>query len=80
MPFLSSDVFFSEFTFSKDFFRNTIRVINSLDPGPVLRFVGSNLGPNCLPRLSAANISKRVFACGSFTLLYLIFLYENRVY
>ena len=35
---------FSKSTFSKNSFRNTIRVSNSLDP---------DLGPNCLQRLSA---------------------------
>ena len=32
---------------------NTIRVSNSLDPGQARHFVGSDLGPNCLQRLSA---------------------------
>ena len=40
-------------TFSKKIFRNTIRVSNSLDPDQALRFVGPDLGPNCLQRLSA---------------------------
>ena len=28
--------------------RNTIRMSNSMDPDPTRRFVGSDLGPNCL--------------------------------
>ena len=35
-----------------DFF-NTIRVSNSLDPDQARQFVGPDLGPNCLQRLSA---------------------------
>ena len=38
----------SKFTFSKNYFRNTIRVSNSLDPD---QNVGPDLGPNCLQRL-----------------------------
>ena len=30
-----------------------VRVSNSLDPDQARRFVGSDLGPNCLQRLSA---------------------------
>ena len=42
-----------------DFFQNlinlkkNIRMSNSLDPDQVGQFVGPDLGPNCLPRLSA---------------------------
>ena len=35
-----------------DFFK-TIRVSNSLDPDQARHFVGPDLGPNCLQRLSA---------------------------
>ena len=35
-----------------DFF-NTIQVSNSLDPDQALHFVGPDLGPNCLQKLSA---------------------------
>ena len=35
-----------------DFF-NTIRVSKSLDPDQARHFVGPDLGPNCLQRLSA---------------------------
>ena len=41
------------FYFKKKSFRNTIRVSNSLDPDQARRFVGHDLGPNCLQRLSA---------------------------
>ena len=34
-------------------FFNTIRVSNSLDPVQAGRFVGPDLGPNCLQRVSA---------------------------
>ena len=37
-----------------DFF-NTISVSNSLDPDQARHFVGPDLGPNCLQRLSADN-------------------------
>ena len=38
---------FSQLTFSKDYFRNTISVLNGLDPDPVM-YVGPDLGSNCL--------------------------------
>ena len=40
---------------------NTIRVSNSLDPDQARHFVGPDLGPNCLQRLSAAATSWDVF-------------------
>ena len=48
---------FSRLTFCKKAFRNTIRVSNSLDPDQVQHFVGPDLGPNCLQRLSAEDTS-----------------------
>ena len=33
---------------SNKYFRNTIKVSNSLDPGQARYFVGPGLGPNCL--------------------------------
>ena len=42
-----------------DFF-NTIRVSNSLDPDQARYFVGPDLGPNCLQRLSADNKGKEL--------------------
>ena len=46
--------FFFKLTFSnKKSFRNTIKVANSLDPDQARCFVGPDLDPNCLQRLSA---------------------------
>ena len=49
---------------------NTIRVSNSLDPDQDLHFVGPDLGPNCLQRLSADDkslhlqgMSESLFVC-----------------
>ena len=39
-------------------FKNTMSVLNNLDPGQVRHFVGPDLGPNCLPKLSADHTSK----------------------
>ena len=44
---------FSKLTFSKNSFRNTIRVANGLDPDQDRQSVGPDLGPNCLQKLSA---------------------------
>ena len=51
--FLSSADFFSKSTFSEKSFRNTIWASNRLDPELSWRFVGPDLGPICLQRLSA---------------------------
>ena len=53
MLLLSSTDFVSKLTFSKNYFRNTNRVSNGLDPDQDRHFVGPDLGPNCLQRLSA---------------------------
>ena len=53
MLLLPSADFFSKLTFSKNSFRNMIRVSISLDPDQDRHFVGPDLGPNCLQRLSA---------------------------
>ena len=58
MLFLSSVDFFLKLTFSKKYFRNTIRVSNSMDPDQAQPFVGPDLGPNCLQRLSADDKSR----------------------
>ena len=50
---LSSADFFSKSTFSKNYFKNTIRVSDSLDPGQARHFVGPDLDRNCLLKLSA---------------------------
>ena len=52
--FLLSAIF-SKSTFSKNSFKNTIRMSNSLDPDQARHFVGPDLGPNCLQKLSADN-------------------------
>ena len=60
--FLSSADFFFKiqmYTFSKITFKNTIRVSNSLDQDQAGHFVGPDLVPNCLQRLSADNTSKQ---------------------
>ena len=56
---LSSADFFSKFTFSKNYFKNTISVSNGLDPNQDGHFVGPDLGPRCLQRLSAEDKSRR---------------------
>ena len=45
-------IFFSTLAFSKNSFRNTIGVSNSLDPDQDQQSVGPDLGTNCLIRLS----------------------------
>ena len=49
---------FSKTTFSKNSFRNAIRVSKSLDPDQARCFVGPDLGPNCLQKLSADDTSR----------------------
>ena len=44
--------------FFEQYFRNTIRVSNTLDPDQARHFVGPYLGPNCLQMLSADNTGK----------------------
>ena len=53
---LSSAEYFQS-TFSKNSFRNNIRVSNSLDPDQARQNVGPDLGPNFLQRLSADDTS-----------------------
>ena len=53
MFLLSSADLFQNYLFQKDFFRNTIRVTNGLDPAQDRHNVGPELGPNRLQRLSA---------------------------
>ena len=47
--------------FRKNSFRKTFRVSNSFDPDQAQHFVGPNLGPNCLRRLSADNTGRPSF-------------------
>ena len=56
--YFSSAEFFSKLTFSI-FFRNTTRMSNSLDPNQARHFVGPDLGPKGLQRLSADDKSYR---------------------
>ena len=51
---LSSPDLFQHQFFLKNYFRNTIK---SLDRDQARHFAGPDLGPNCLPRLSADNAS-----------------------
>ena len=51
--FLSADFFFQ-----KKSFKNTIRMSNSLEPDQELRYIGPDVGPNCLQRLSATDKSR----------------------
>ena len=51
--FMSSGDFFSKLTFLKNS-RNSIRVLNSLDPDQAQHFVKPGLVTSCLQRLSAA--------------------------
>ena len=56
--------FFSKSAFSKNSSRNTIRVSNSLDPIrlDILSGLIFDLGPNCLQKLSADDISRQSYA------------------
>ena len=51
--------FFSKLTFWKYSFRNIFRMSNSLDPDQARRIVGPDLGPNCLPRISADDTGRQ---------------------
>ena len=44
--------------FSKNSYRITIRVANSLDPSQARHCVGPDLDPNCLQRLSVNDIGR----------------------
>ena len=50
--------FFRNRFFSKNSFRITIRVANSLDLDQARHFVGPDLVPNCLQKLSADDTSR----------------------
>ena len=54
----SADFFFhqNQLFGEKKYFRNTIRVSSRLDPDQARRFVGPDMGPNCLQRLSERDI------------------------
>ena len=53
MLLLPAADFFKIKTFSKNSFRNTIRVSNGLDPDQDQHSVEPDLEPNCLQKLSA---------------------------
>ena len=53
--FLSSADFFQNELFQKFFQEHYQRLSNGLDPDQDQHFVGPDLGPNCLQRLSAAD-------------------------
>ena len=57
MPFCRLLILFKIY-FSIIFFRNTIRVSNSLDPDQARHNVGPDLDPNCLQRLSVDDTSR----------------------
>ena len=48
-------IFLSKSTFSKNSFRNIIRVSNSLDPDQADVFVWPDLGPNYLQKVSSSS-------------------------
>ena len=50
---------FSESTFSKKSFENTIRVSNSFGPDEARQFFRPDLGPVCLQKLSADDTRKQ---------------------
>ena len=56
--FVVCGFFFKINFFSNKSFRNTIRLSNCLDPDQAQHFVGPELGPNCLQRLSADDKSR----------------------
>ena len=53
--------FFSKSTFSKNSFRNTFRVSSKLDTDQSRHFVGPDLGPNYLQRLTADDTSRQIW-------------------
>ena len=61
--FLSPADFFQNPFFSKNYFRNTIRASNSLDSDQARYFVGPDLDPNCLQKLSADEINRQRVKC-----------------
>ena len=58
MILLSAD-FFKINLFSKNSFRTAFRVSNGLDPDQDRHYVGPDLGPKCLQRISADDKSHR---------------------
>ena len=60
MPFLSSTDFFFQNPFFSKFYRTTMRMSNSLDTDQARHYVGPNLGPNCLQKLSANDTRRHI--------------------
>ena len=58
---LSSADSISKSTFSKNYFRNIIRVSNSLDPDQARHFVGPDLSPNCMQRCQQTTLVGKEF-------------------
>ena len=56
--FRSADFFLQKF-YQKYYKLETIKVSNRLDPDQARHFVGPDLDPNCLQRLSADNSSRQ---------------------
>ena len=48
-------LFYLNSSFSKNYIWNTILASNSLDPDQIRGFVGTDLGPNCLRKISTDN-------------------------
>ena len=57
--FLLSADFFFQTNFFENYFRNTIRVSNILDPEQAWHLVEHDFGPNCLQRLSTDNTRRQ---------------------
>ena len=58
---LSADFFFQNQLFRKVIFQEYHQSIkNSMDPDQVRRFVGPDLGPNCLQNLSENDASRQI--------------------
>ena len=55
-----SCLFFSKLTVSKNYFRYTIRVSNSLDPDQARHFVWPGLGPNCFQRVKEQLVTQNL--------------------
>ena len=69
---LSSANFFKINFFKKKIFRNTIRVSNALDPDQDRHFVGPDLGPNCLQRLTIKVSASKERVLKSVFIIYLL--------
>ena len=58
MLFMPSADFFQNQNFQKNSFGTTISVVNSFDPDQAQHYVGPDLDPKCLQKLSADNTSR----------------------